>query len=554
MRHLTLVPSWLRFLTIILLVMGILFRFCNLDAKVYSRDETYTSLRISGYTVDEVKQQIFNGSVINKESFTKFQSPNLQKGVSDTIMSLVKEDSQDSPLYYVIARFWVEVFGNSITAIRSLSALTSLLVFPCIYWLCRELFDLPLSLPRVAIALMAVSPIQLIYAQEAREYILWLVTIIISSASLLRAIRIETKDRNELEKTQQIPDRFTTWGIYTITLVLSLYTCLWSGFVAVAHGIYVMITARFQLTETVRSYFLASVMGFVGFMPWMTIAIADFFQFLISADATTAQLSQMPLIPFWLMQIGRIFLDLDLSLKNSVGYLISPIFLALVGYAIYFLWRTTNYKVWLFLVVLIIVPALPLILPDLISGGIRLDSEPYLMPSYLGIQLAVAYLLAMQLYNENLSRRGMWYIILALVIICSLVSSRVNYQAETWWNKGVSYGNPQVAKIINRSERPILISNSVGINYGNVFSLSYLVQPKVQFQLVQNQSIPNIPNGFTDVFILNPPKKWREQIATKYQSQTNIVYQDSYYSLWKLAQPRISPQRVSPRRNRLSSS
>jgi uncharacterized membrane protein len=176
------------------------------------------------------------------------------------------------------------------------------------------------------------------------------------------------------------------------------------------------------------------------------------------------------------------------------------------------------------------------------------------MPSYLGIQLAVAYLLAMQLYNENLSRRGMWYIILALVIICSLVSCRVNYQAETWWNKGVSYGNPQVAKIINRAERPILISNPVGINYGNVFSLSYLVQPKVQFQLVQNQSIPNIPNGFTDVFILNPPKKWREQIATKYQSQTNIVYQDSYYSVWKLAQPRISPQRVSPRRNRLSSS
>ena len=29
---------------------------------------------------------------------------------------------------------------------------------------------------------------------------------------------------------------------------------------------------------------------------------------------------------------------------------------------------------------LIIVPALPLMLPDLISGAIRSDSEPYLMP------------------------------------------------------------------------------------------------------------------------------------------------------------------------------
>ena len=61
MRQITLIPSWLRFLIIVLLVMGILFRFFNLDGKVYSHDETYTSLRISGYTVDEAKQQIFNG-------------------------------------------------------------------------------------------------------------------------------------------------------------------------------------------------------------------------------------------------------------------------------------------------------------------------------------------------------------------------------------------------------------------------------------------------------------------------------------------------------------
>ena len=113
----------------------------------------------------------------------------------------------------------------------------------------------------------------------------------------------------------------------------------------------------------------------------------------------------MPLIPFWLMQVSRIFFDLDLSLKNPIRYLISIIFLTLIGYAIYFLCRTTNYKVWLFMMTLIIVPAVPLILPDLISGGIRSDYEPYLMPSYLGIQIAVAYLLATQIYNGSLSHR-----------------------------------------------------------------------------------------------------------------------------------------------------
>ncbi|MBH8565085.1 glycosyltransferase family 39 protein [Nostoc sp. CENA67] len=545
MRHITLIPSWLRILLILLLVMGILFRFCNLDGKIYSHDETYTSLRISGYTVDEAKQQIFNGGVINQESFTKFQSPNLDKDVNDTIMSLVKEVPQYPPLYYVIARFWLEIFGNSVTAIRSLSALISLLIFPCIYWLCRELFNVPLSMPGVVIALMAISPIQLIYAQEAREYILWLVTIILSSAALLRAIRLESKDKSESEKIQQIPDNFTTWVIYTVTLALSLYTCLWSVFVAAAHGIYVIIIAQFRLTKIVRGYLLASVLGYLAFIPWLAILIADFFQFLISADETTRQVSQIPLIPFWFMQISRIFFDLDLSLKNPIRYLISIIFLTLIGYAIYFLCRTTNYKVWLFIMALIIVPAVPIILPDLMSGGIRSDYEPYLMPFYLGIQITVAYLLATQIYNGSLSHRLTWLIILLLVIICGMVSCRVNYQAETWWSKRVSYSNAQVAKIINQAESPLLISNSVGINYGNVFSLSYRVLPKVRFLLLQDQKIPNIPNGFSDIYLLNTTEEWRRKIATKYQYKTEIIDNNNYYSLWKLVKLRTQRQRVT---------
>ena len=125
-----------------------------------------------------------------------------------------------------------------------------------------------------------------------------------------------------------------------------------------------------------------------------------------------------------------------------------------------------------------------------------------------------------------------------------MISCRVNYQAATWWSKGVSYGNPQVAKIINQADRPLLISNSVGINYGNVFSLSYLVEPKVRFQLVQDQSIPNIPDGFTDIYLLNPADEWRQQIAKKYQYQTEVIYREDYYSLWQLTKPRIR-KRVS---------
>ena len=554
MRHLKFASSWLRFLIIFLLAMGVLFRFFNLDGKVYWHDETYTSLRISGYTITEVKQQIFNNRVIAGESFAQFQGANQQKNLNDTIMTLAKEDSHHPPFYYIIARLWMEIFGNSVTTIRSLSVFISLLVFPCVYWLCRELFNVPLSVPGVAIALMAISPIHLVYAQEAQEYILWLVTILLSSASLLRAMRLESQDKDELVKERQRPDLFAIWSIYAVTLAISLYTFLWSGFVAVAHGIYVMIIAKFQLTGTVRTYLLASLVGFLAFMPWITIVMGDFFQFLISADKITAQSSLMPIFPFLLMQLSRIFFDIDLSSDNPLGYLITLLFLILVGYSIYFLCRTTNYKVWLFIIILIVVPALPLILPDLIAGGIQSSSEPYLIPSYLGIQVAVAYLLATQLYNGNVSRRSIWHIIMALVIICGLISYKVSSQAETWWNKGMSYCNPQVAQIINQTTRPLLISDALGNNYGNVFSLSYLLEPKVRFLLVNNQKVPKIPDGFADVFLFNPSDTWRETIEKKYKAKTDVVYSDNYYSVWKLTKFSKLRRRYIPPNNKLSAS
>ncbi len=529
MRHLQLAPNRLRFLIVVLLMVGIFFRFFNLDRKVYWHDETFTSLRISGYTSNEAKQQIFNGRIINKESFAKFQSPNMEKGLRDTIISLEVDDPQHAPLYYILARLWVGIFGNSVTVIRSLSAFISLLIFPSIYWLCRELFKTSAWVSEVAIALMAISPIHLVYAQEAREYILWIVIVLLCSALLLRALRLESQDRVL---------RILNWGMYAVTLMLSLYTFLFSGFVVIAHGIYVIATAKFRFTKTVKAYLLASLVGFLAFTPWIVVVIVNLLQLKSSTAWTKTHLPLDGLIKSWLLQLNRIFLDLNLGFENPFIYLITPFFLVLVGYSIYFICRKTHYKIWLFIVTLIMIPALPLMLPDLLFGGIRSLAERYLLISYLGIQLAVTYLLATQLNNKSLARRGIWQIIMGLVIICGLVSYGVSSQADTWWSKVISSGNPQVAKIINQTNHPLLISNDSGINYGNVFSLSYLLQPKVQFQLVKGRSIPNIPDEFTDIFLLNPSDTWRKQIEKTYNYKTFVVYGDKNYLLWKIENPR----------------
>lgn len=116
------VPLSLSWFLIAVLLLGIFFRFSYLDKATYWRDETYTSLRISGYTQAELVQQVFNGDVVSVEDLQKYQRHNTEKGLIDTLQSLMVEDPQHPPLYYVMVRLWVQWFGNSVAVTRSLSA------------------------------------------------------------------------------------------------------------------------------------------------------------------------------------------------------------------------------------------------------------------------------------------------------------------------------------------------------------------------------------------------------------------------------------------------
>jgi uncharacterized membrane protein len=216
--------------------------------------------------------------------------------------------------------------------------------------------------------------------------------------------------------------------------------------------------------------------------------------------------------------------------------LASLFFLLLVGYSIYVLCRQNSVNIWLFIVTLIGTTAIALMLPDLIFGGIRSASNRYLIPSFLGIQVAVAYLLATQITKNSLLQRKIWQIITVVLLSVGVVSCAIISQSQTSWIKVVSYNLPQYASIINQANRPILISNDFGINFGQIFALSYLLEPKVKLQLVVDSTIPNIPEGVGDVFILNPSNSLKQGIEKEYKSKVESVYKDEHNWLGKLSQ------------------
>lgn len=473
----------IRQLVVVLLVLGAVFRFSYLDHKVFWGDETSTLTRVAGYTFVEIGERFSDSYTTELAELERYQTLNPERDWRDVISGLQQEEPQLPPVYYLSLRLWAAQFGTSVTALRTFSALISLLAFPCMFWLCRELFD-QTSPAWVATALIAVSPFHLVYAQEARSQSLWTITILLSSAALLRAVRVNKKH---------------AWALYGFTLVLSFYTYLLSGLVAIGHGIYILTLEKFRPNQTVRRYLLTAVPSGLLTLPWILTAFGN----RAELDGGTAWVKlPVPLISLvkvWLLNISRLFVDFDydFTTRHGIFYLLILGTTVLVGYALYFLCRHTERRVWLFVVLLTSITVLTLALPDLLLGGRRSGIARYLIPSFLGLEIAVAYLLA---EGTLVARRRLWSqqlrdLSLAMVLMLGIVSCTSYLQAPIWWNKSNGVPLAAVSETLTQSAQPVLISSGYP-----PLELFHLIQ-RTDFTL-QSPDAP-IPDDATGVFVMS---------------------------------------------------
>ncbi len=72
------------------------------------------------------------------------------------------------PLYFVLLKAWIVLFGDSVHALRSLSLLASIALIPVVFAIGVRLLSRPVAL--LASCLVALSPLELYFAQEARMY------------------------------------------------------------------------------------------------------------------------------------------------------------------------------------------------------------------------------------------------------------------------------------------------------------------------------------------------------------------------------------------------
>jgi uncharacterized membrane protein len=521
------------FWVVLAIGLGIIFRVSHLDRIVYWGDEVYSSIRIFGYTTAEIYQAIAAGPVVTAQVLQQFQQFDPDRGPGAVLRSLAIEDAHITPLYFLLAHGWARLFGNTVSSLRGFSVLCGLLLLPAVYWLAIELYQRR-RIALCATALVAVSPTHLVFAQEARMYSLWTLLTIVAGAALLRAIRRRT---------------WRSWLVFSLAMSASLYTHFLAVVPLLGYGIYTIVIYWRDRAIGRRLVAAYSLTG-LSFAPWVWVFVTR--QVVPQEDGTSKPFNLGAGLKNWFGLLRRIFVDLNTSSQDSWPMAIALISLTLGGVilsviALYRLQRETPIQTWLFVSLLTL--GLPI---GLFSHSLRGILPPrYLLPSSVGLFLAIGYLLGSRLSGTHAPRttgRQRWISAssLALLLLTGIASGATHAQASNWWNKDFSDCNPEIAQRINQSAQPLIISDGSGgpfFDYAlsNIISLARIVKPETQFQIsAQPQPIHIAAGDFSDRFVLTPSPTLRESLQATYGDRLTPViqlpqkYRGSTVYLWQI--------------------
>jgi mannosyltransferase len=168
---------------------------------------------------------------------------------------LVSLTDTHPPLYYLALKLWL-IFGNGETQVRMLSAIFSIAAIPLIYLLAANIFD-DKRIGLIAATLLAFSPFQIWYAQEARMYAMLIFFVLASACFFFRALRY-----NDI----------VDWIGYIFTTVLALYTDNGAIWYIVAISIFFLLSIRRYKDRFLR-WFLCQLAIVIVYLPWLPVFV-----------------------------------------------------------------------------------------------------------------------------------------------------------------------------------------------------------------------------------------------------------------------------------------
>lgn len=530
-------PPFTVLLIALLLGVGVGFRFCGLGAgdKLLWHDEVYTQLFAAGAQAREWRAQIYTGEPIAVEAIQALMRNRPARTVGDTIRGLAADEPQHPPLYYILARLTVSHIGDDIATLRGLSAVLSLAAFPALFWLCRELFGSQ-KIAWLSAGLLAVSPFFVLYAQEAREYSLWSALILLSSAALLRAVRLSEAVRAISPEEFAAPAgrravfrERAAWLLFALLTTLSLYTSFANVSVLLTHGLFVLLHTRWRITRASLHAALAAGLAGLLFLPWAILLLKNLDAFLVSmAWSRIISIPQTELFTALAWNVSRAILDAP-ETPDLANHVVVGLTVTLILAAFYALAKRAepNPNRW-FVLLLFGVPILMLLGPDALLGGIRSVSGRYLTPAWLAVICALGYLSGASVLRPVLERA-----LYAGLIVAGLASCYLNAGRFVVWSKGVSSRLPEVAAIVNTRPSPLVVGNFERHHPGNLLALSYLLKPDAELQFLPAHDGYVPPPGRPHIFLYSPIREFRLALEKNHGVKTRLLARDLYFELWE---------------------
>ena len=172
------------------------------------------------------------------------------------LMEYLAKSENHMPLYSVLLHYWLYI-NDSVFWIRFMSVMPSTLVIPVVYKLGRTLHSSRSGV--VCAALVASSPFQVYYAQEARMYSLLALEAATSTYVLLRAIK---------------SDSWLLWAVYACTGCAILATHTNGSFVIIGQGVW-LISLFLAGTPYASRGLLAVGLGVLGWSPLLPLMLGQ---------------------------------------------------------------------------------------------------------------------------------------------------------------------------------------------------------------------------------------------------------------------------------------
>ncbi len=168
--------------------------------------------------------------------------------------TLIEEDDGSAAdvhplLYYQSLHYWMDVFGESVAAVRLFSVLAGVATIPVVFLLVRDWFGRRTAL--AAALIVAVAPFHVQYSQEARMYALLALVLTLATWAYWRAWQ---------------HDRAWDWVAFGVLAGVSMYVQQLAAPVLLALGLLPVLARR---RDRVVRTGLAALLALVVYLPWL---------------------------------------------------------------------------------------------------------------------------------------------------------------------------------------------------------------------------------------------------------------------------------------------